>query len=96
MFWLIYAAINLTMADSFQLKPLPLKSNTVSCTIILKKRGDFNGDGSINGLDIDLFNICYSGPSIKYDKTKKCDGIDMDYDGDIDQTDFGMLQTLID
>jgi hypothetical protein len=60
----------------------------------VRRAGDFNGDGTVNTEDIRRFTACQSGPSIAYDRTHCFAGMDLDHDGDIDQSDFGLLQAL--
>lgn len=67
-------------------------------------RADFNADGPVNQLDIDLMKGCQTRASVLYDPehlpvactlTPDCRGYlpaDLDQDGDVDGDDFGMLQ----
>jgi len=65
--------------------------------------GDFNHDGVMDRSDLDAFTACLTGPAIPYDPANPPTGCtlqavvgllpaDLDRDGDIDQSDFGILQ----
>ena len=54
--------------------------------------GDFNVDGHVDLADLELFNGCISGPAIPLNDSESCGQIDLDEDGDVDQSDFGRLQ----
>jgi len=65
---------------------------------------DFNGDGLVDTLDLDIFLYCVTGPTILYDSQQLpsgCDvsideddiiAADLEGDGDVDQLDFGLFQ----
>lgn len=62
--------------------------------------GDFNQDGFVNSVDLDIFLACATGPAGPYTPTS-CplipDGqghvaADLDQDADVDQDDFGIFQ----
>jgi hypothetical protein len=55
--------------------------------------GDFNGDHKVNSEDMEWFQGCRTGPTVV--TTVSCSGCDMDYDGDVDQDDFGILQRCL-
>ncbi len=52
--------------------------------------GDFDGDGDVDIADALEFAACGSGPAVPF--TQGCRAEDLDHDGDVDQSDFGMLQ----
>jgi hypothetical protein len=68
---------------------------------------DFNNDGSVNDIDLMIFQACASGPAIAYDinsLSEDCtaqvstEGIlaaDFDADHDVDQADFGVFQASL-
>lgn len=64
-------------------------------------KGDINFDGVVTQVDLtETIGLCMSGPSIPYPKKRgdyiiRCDLADLDEDGDVDQTDFGLMQVLI-
>lgn len=70
-------------------------------TVIVQTPGDFNGDGSVDHQDLELFVPCVTGPMIPYSQgipsgcTIPIDGADFDDDGDVDQEDFGLFQAKI-
>lgn len=51
---------------------------------------DFNEDCAVDGLDVDLFKSCATGPATPV--SAGCANRDLDGDGDLDQSDFGRLQ----
>ncbi|GMV97970.1 MAG: hypothetical protein HRF43_18650 [Phycisphaerae bacterium] len=51
---------------------------------------DFNQDCAVDGLDVELFNVCASGPAVAV--SAECATRDLDGDGDADQSDFALLQ----
>lgn len=51
---------------------------------------DFNGDGQIDLEDLVAFMECGSGPAVAL--RSGCEGKDLDRDGDVDQSDFGIFQ----
>ena len=69
--------------------------------------GDLDGDRDVDQDDLDAFARCATGPAIPYapdalppdcDLVADGDGIisaDLDRDGDVDQTDFGLVQVHI-
>ncbi len=52
--------------------------------------GDFNRDCYVTAADFDLFDACRSGPMLAHDPG--CEDYDLDLDGDVDQTDYGLFQ----
>jgi hypothetical protein len=52
---------------------------------------DLDGDGSIDNTDFLRFQSCSSGPGIPQ-ANPSCGQADFDLDGDVDQSDFGVLQ----
>lgn len=59
-------------------------------SVAIHPPADFNNDGQVNGDDVDLFRDCFSGPMIPHDPG--CEPFDLDQDGDVDQSDFALLQ----
>lgn len=55
--------------------------------------GDFDEDGDVDGHDHMLFVACAVGPAAPV--AAGCEYVDLDGDGDGDQSDFGLWQTLI-
>lgn len=67
-------------------------------------RADFNFDSFVNQVDLDSFKGCRTAPAVPYDpdnlpeaclQVPDCHGIipaDLDRDGDVDHSDFGMFQ----
>lgn len=53
--------------------------------------GDFNRDGAVDGSDVEAFVSCVSGPAV-VQWIDDCIEKDIDFDMDVDQTDFGILQ----
>ncbi|GMV96958.1 MAG: hypothetical protein AMXMBFR83_13170 [Phycisphaerae bacterium] len=51
---------------------------------------DINGDGRVNGTELEAFTACAAGPGIA--PLPGCAFWDTDRDGDVDQSDFGKLQ----
>lgn len=47
-------------------------------------------DGDVDGDDLSEFMACVSGPAVLWNGD--CAEADFDHDGDVDQTDFGILQ----
>ncbi len=57
--------------------------------------GDSDGNGIVDLLDYEVFLDCVTGTAA----TKvppNCEGFDIDWDGDVDQADFGLFQILFD
>lgn len=69
--------------------------------------GDFDGDGDVDGNDLDRFEACATGPAIGYNAGNLPTGCtlvsdppgriaaDFDDDGDTDQSDFAVLQRCL-
>lgn len=55
---------------------------------------DFNGDGRVDQADVAHMRLCRSGPAVAQ-TNPLCQDADLDFDGDVDQDDFGLLQTKI-
>ncbi|HOW74287.1 MAG TPA: PA14 domain-containing protein [Phycisphaerae bacterium] len=65
----------------------------VTQPVDLELSADFNGDHMVNTDDVLLFISCATGPDIPYTVAAPCKPeMDMDGDGDVDQTDFGRMQ----
>lgn len=71
-----------------------------------RKGGDFSLNGKVTSYDLYLFNLCVTGPNgtLKETVKKVSDGssvpvacwlCDIDMDGDVDQTDFGLFQVQL-
>ena len=56
----------------------------------ISPRSDFDADGDVDDQDIDLFEMCSSGPGIA--PASGCENRDLDNDNDVDQSDFGLMQ----
>jgi hypothetical protein len=56
--------------------------------------GDLDHDGHTDREDLDRLDACSSGPAIPYDDPA-CAEADLDGDGDVDQSDFGLLQSYL-
>ncbi len=52
--------------------------------------GDANGDGDVDLVDCDSFQLCFSGPSSPYGQG--CSTLDFDQDGDVDMADLADFQ----
>jgi hypothetical protein len=57
---------------------------------------DFDGDGDVDGGDLEVFVSCHTGPAIVGPPagctTATFDAADRDHDGDVDQDDWGVFQ----
>ena len=53
--------------------------------------GDFNLDGSVDRVDLDVFSRCLTGPTIEQSDLN-CAATDIDGDSDVDMNDFGIFQ----
>ena len=91
------ASENYVIYDNVRVELLPdndCNANGVSdgCESIVA--GDYNGDGSVNGLDYAWFADCFAGPEqspapASLTCTNRClDVFDADFDGDIDLADY--------
>ncbi len=56
--------------------------------------GDLNGDQRVNGTDVDLFLPCITG-AMNGPPASGCTTADLDLDGDVDQSDFAIMQRCI-
>ncbi|HOB76148.1 MAG TPA: lectin-like protein [Phycisphaerae bacterium] len=56
-------------------------------------RADWDKDGDVDLNDLDLFDICLTGPAVPL--MKGCASRDLDGDGDVDQDDFGLAQRCL-
>jgi hypothetical protein len=65
--------------------------------------GDLDFDGDVDAADMDMFQNCATGPTVRFDRWNPPPGCtisfqdqrygpDIDYDYDVDQSDFGILQ----
>ncbi len=57
--------------------------------------GDFDRDGDVDGGDLDVFELCASGPGIPHDDSPACQNADLDPDNDVDQADFSIFQRCL-
>lgn len=53
---------------------------------------DLNLDRHVTGTDAELFRGCMSGTDVAYRDIVRCTAADLDRDGDVDQSDFGLFQ----
>lgn len=53
--------------------------------------GDFDLNGSVDWVDLDIFIRCLTGPTVEQPDLN-CAAADVDGDGDVDQSDFGIIQ----
>jgi hypothetical protein len=53
---------------------------------------DLDKDGDIDGVDLQRCASCSLGPNVSRDGSPSCQVLDFDHDGDVDQSDFGILQ----
>ena len=51
---------------------------------------DYDHDGHVTSADLDLFNLCFSGPAVPY--PAGCQDKDLDADNDVDEADFAIFQ----
>jgi hypothetical protein len=75
--------------DDCPFTPPGASVNANGCIVI---PADFNMDGYVDEDDLDIFETCSLGPAIPHDGTPTCQQTDLDFDGDVDQNDFGRLQ----
>jgi len=54
---------------------------------------DFNNDLHVDAIDLNYFRSCLAGQGVPPDAG--CESADLDEDGDVDQTDFGLFQRCI-
>ena len=69
------------------------KDMTAGKTITTTVGADFNRDGHVDQLDLELFAACAAGPAIPL--ASGCETMDLDGDNDVDQNDFGRFQRCI-
>lgn len=68
---------------------------TIDATLtVLPIPGDYDGDGDIDGADVNLFIPCLSGPDV-VQPDPACEYKDLDGDSDVDSSDFGILQKCL-
>lgn len=83
--------ITLTATVNDQAKSLPPGTYVNDITIqFVPQPGDFNGDQKVDALDLKAFEPCLSAAGLKH--TPECAGPDLDFDGDVDQDDYGVFQ----
>ena len=68
----------------------PTTSAPATVLLATPSTGDFNGDGTVNGADWDLFRPCFAGPGNGL--ASGCECKDTDADTDADLADFAVLQ----
>lgn len=56
-------------------------------------RGDFDGDGDVDGADLEVLKACFTGPDLPL--AEGCARADLEGDNDADQSDFGLFQACI-
>jgi hypothetical protein len=61
---------------------------------------DFDFNGVVQWQDLEQIELCFSGPAIPYRCERnghaiRCDMMDVDNDGDVDQNDFGLIQRQV-
>lgn len=66
----------------------------LSAILLGSPAGDLNGDGRVDGADVEAFVSCATGPNMG-PVGAGCAASDLDGDGDSDQSDFGLLQVLL-
>lgn len=55
-------------------------------------QADFNTDCHIDEADLAILAACRSAPGLPHNGTSQCQLADLDQDGDVDQSDFGLFQ----
>lgn len=87
-----YTSINvINLSASYRNSWMPSsESKDVGFRIAELLVGDLNADARADEDDMTLFKDCASGPSIPY--APGCESADLDRDGDVDSTDFAILQ----
>ncbi len=68
----------------------PTTSAAATVLLATPSTGDFNGDGTVNGVDWDMFRPCFAGPGNGL--AAGCECKDTDADTDADLADFAVLQ----
>ncbi|HPD29246.1 MAG TPA: formylglycine-generating enzyme family protein [Phycisphaerae bacterium] len=67
-----------------------LAAGLLGGTAVAVVPADFDGDGDVDSVDLDLFEDCATSPGVPW--AIGCDDKDLDADGDVDQADFGIFQ----
>ncbi|MBI4579136.1 MAG: hypothetical protein HY718_05495, partial [Planctomycetes bacterium] len=57
--------------------------------------GDLNDDCLVDADDVDILAGCASGPAVAHDGTPQCQIADIDFDQDVDDADFAILQRCL-
>lgn len=65
-----------------------------SITVAWSAGGDLDDNGEVNTADVALFIVCRTGPHIPLSDSA-CAPADLDCDGDVDQSDYGLLQAAL-